>query len=299
MATFAVGWGAVATIRADQVSLLVPAYFYPGGATLPNWPLLDAAAQSTSVTAIFNPASGPGTTTDPNYVSVLNTFRADGGHVVAYIPTDHNQGMHPLTGGSTSVEGMIQGYQTLYPGLYDGFFIDEMASMPGSSNANLTYYHDIYSYIKGIDPAFKVIGNPGTNPTVEDFLKPATQGADTLVTYENDAALLPYASYTPPSWAASYSASHFASVVYNEPTIAGMQADLSRATTVNNAGYVYVTDIMGGSPYFSYGTLPSYWSQEVAQIQGVPEPAGLTSLLSAGIACLMAMAWKRRSIVAL
>jgi len=45
---------------------LVPAYFYPGGSTLGYWNQLDQAANNINVDVIVNPASGPGTMTDPN-----------------------------------------------------------------------------------------------------------------------------------------------------------------------------------------------------------------------------------------
>ena len=288
---FAIVGSFAGVATAGSISLLVPAYFYPGGATAADWTALDTAAQTTSVTVIFNPASGPGSITDPTWVSAISTFRADGGHVVAYVPTDYNQGGNPLTGGSNSVEGMIQGYQSLYPGLYDGFFLDEMANTPGAGNANLTYYNSIYTYIKGISGSYQVIGNMGINPTVEAFLKPATQGADTLVTYENSATTFPYATYTPPSWATNYSANHFASIIHDESTTAAMQADITRAATVNNIGYVYVTDSSG------YLALPTYWNQEVAQVVAVPEPATSALLLSGGIAISLVLANRNRTAV--
>ena len=39
------------------------------------------------MTAILNPASGPGTVADPNYVTATNNLRAAGGGVVGYVST--------------------------------------------------------------------------------------------------------------------------------------------------------------------------------------------------------------------
>ena len=81
-----------------RLGLLVPAYIYPvaGGA----WDQLAAVASTVPLIAIVNPNSGPGTASDPNYVSAINNVRAAGGGVIGYVPTDygdparHRRGQH-------------------------------------------------------------------------------------------------------------------------------------------------------------------------------------------------------------
>ena len=68
---------------------LVPAYFYPSGAGLDAWNQLARDAGSINVEAILNPASGPGTTRDPNYVAVVNNLRTSGGSVFGYVSTEY------------------------------------------------------------------------------------------------------------------------------------------------------------------------------------------------------------------
>ena len=82
-----------------------------------------------------------------------------------------------------------------------------------------------------------------------------------LLTYENTAASYP--GTTPASWTSGYPAGDFANVIYNQPTSAGMAADLALAAN-ENVGYIYVTDGQLSNPY---GQLPSYWDQEVASLQ--------------------------------
>jgi hypothetical protein len=58
--------------------LLVPAYFYRP-ATPPEWDRLIASARrEVPIVAIANPASGPGTRADPNYIGVWSGRPAAG-----------------------------------------------------------------------------------------------------------------------------------------------------------------------------------------------------------------------------
>ena len=75
--------------RSGSATLLVPAYFYPSGAGLDDWNRLARDAGSINIEAILNPASGPGTTQDPNYVAVVNKLRTAGGRVFGYVSTQY------------------------------------------------------------------------------------------------------------------------------------------------------------------------------------------------------------------
>ena len=205
-----------------SIGALVPAYFYPGTGGVNDigdgWAEMASAAHTISVTAIFNPDSGPVPGPDPNpdYVHAITTLETAGGHVVAYVPTTF--GVRPLS----AVEADIQTYLTQYGGLIGGFFIDEMTS--GASG--LSYYHSLYQYIKGVDPSLEVIGNPGTIPD-SGYLASATRSADTLVTFENYASNYP--AYTPPSWAFDYPPSAFGNILHTQSSEAGMLADVALA----------------------------------------------------------------------
>src|SRR5262249_10831163 len=74
---------------APRPGALVPAYFYPAGKGLKAWQQLAADARSTTIEAILNPASGPGTKRDPTYVTVVGDFRKAGGKVLGYISTSY------------------------------------------------------------------------------------------------------------------------------------------------------------------------------------------------------------------
>lgn len=273
--------GVPGVVRAGGMGILVPAYFYPGtGGTdgyTDGWAEMTAAASQVSITAIFNPDSGPGPSTDANYVNALSTLEAAGGKVVAYVYTDY--GNTPLS----TVEGQIATYLSQYGSLINGFFLDGMSN----SASTVSYYQSLYAYIKGLGSSYEVIGNPGTS-TIPAYLTPATQGADVLVTYENDAQY--YAGTSPPSWVAGYPASAFDNTLYDQPTVAGMQGDIALAVQ-RNVGEIYVTDETINPPTgYLYDRMPSYWDQEVMAVASVPEPGPLV-LLASGAA--ISISWAR------
>ena len=73
--------GHPATVAAGEMRVLVPAYFYPGtggpGGVGDGWSAMAAAASQISVTAIFNPDSGPlPGPPDPNDVTALTNLEA-------------------------------------------------------------------------------------------------------------------------------------------------------------------------------------------------------------------------------
>lgn len=258
-------------LGSSQAGVLVPAYFYPGtggsGGSGDGWGAMTAAAAQIPVTAIVNPDSGPlPGPADPNYVTALTNLENAGGKVVAYIATDY---------GNTSlatVEGEAATYISQYGKLIEGFFIDEMTN--DNNSADLTYYHSLYTYLKGLSANYEVIGNPGA-PTQPGYLAPATQGADVLMTFEKNDQSQPYANSPPYSWVFGYPASDFANTIYNQGTAAGMSADVNTAASYN-AGYVYVTDQSLPNPY---GQLPTYWNQEVAAIHSAFAPAATTNTI--------------------
>ena len=75
--------------RSGSAIALVPAYFYPSGTGIDCWNRLARDAGSVNIEVILNPASGPGTTQDPNYVAVVDKLRTAGGRVFGYVATGY------------------------------------------------------------------------------------------------------------------------------------------------------------------------------------------------------------------
>ena len=234
--------------RSGSATELVPAYFYPSGAGLDCWNRLARDAGSINIEVILNPASGPGTTQDPNYVAVVDKLRTAGGRVFGYVATQYgNRDM-------TSVKNDINLYMSFYS--ISGIFVDEMAN----TQERLAYYEKLYEYIKRVRSDLKVIGNPGTPYTLEGYLR----AADTLVIFEGSSAL--YADFRPmvtAPWVVNYPRERFAHIVYAAKSATDLIGVLDAAGQTR-AGSVFITD--GGLPN-PYRGLPAYWAQEVAAIR--------------------------------
>ena len=89
--------------RPGSIRMAVPAYFAPG----PEWQRVIAAAPTVGM-VIINPASGPGTSTDPQYTQVIAQARAAGIIVLGYVSTSYGQ--RP----EADVIADINGYYDLY-----------------------------------------------------------------------------------------------------------------------------------------------------------------------------------------
>lgn len=246
---------AFAAAPASAIEVLIPSYFYPSGANNP-WTQLNAAASQVEITAILNPASGPGTAVDANYTNAVNSLRNAGGRVVGYVSTSYSN--RPIA----QVKADIQKYASLYK--IDGFFLDEMTNTAGA--AELSYYSELYSYIRSLDADYRVVGNPGTNTQQNYLTLPTT---DAVVSFESNTG---YASWQPSAWTVNYAPRRFSNLPYNIADVAGMQASVTAAAS-KRVGYLYVTDDSGANPW---DRLPTYWQAELTAIRAV------TSTLATG-----------------
>jgi hypothetical protein len=233
------------SVSSSAAELLVPAYFYPGGKTN-YWTKLTGSASTVRLTAILNPASGPGSSVDSNYATAVAQLRAAGGLVIAYVPTTY--GNRTLS----DVVADINRYTSFYA--VDGFFIDEMTN--DSTTAHVQYYQSIYNYVKGLNSRYTVVGNPGTN-TQEIYLSLPT--ADKLVVFES--GFSSYAAYAPAAWQANYSADHFVHMVYGASK--AQLGKVLQGAASRRAGNLFITSDMLPNPY---DTLPSYWSDEASGV---------------------------------
>ncbi len=267
--------GAPASATADELGLMVPAYIFPGGSTnlAAYGDLVDAAARI-PLTVILNPASGPGTSADPAYDSIISDIQNAGGKVIGYIPT---------TFGNRSVVDIVadaQSYNTFYGnGSFDGFFLDEMSN----DLADLSLHQSVYSSLKLIDPSFSIFANPGTE-VPEAFFSLTQPTADTIVVFENFASQYP--GNNPPSYYDNLDSSQLAQIIHTVPTTGDVDAAV--ATIVDqavseNTGWLYVTDDILPNPF---DTLPSFFDSlvdEIEAINNIPEPGSLALLALASL----------------
>jgi hypothetical protein len=236
------------SVALAALDIVVPAYFYPS----PNspWNAMTAAADEAPITAIMNPGNGPGNNVDGNYVAAVNAFRAAGGRVIGYVYSSY--GSRPLA----QVTADIDKYATWYG--IDGIFVDEMANTGPAQK--LDYYRNIYDHVKSIDPAWEVMGNPGTN-TLEQYLLWPT--ADRFMVHENIGSAYP--SYAPSAWNANYDSQKFVHLIHTESSSATMEEYLRLALTRSTGG-IYITNDVMNNPW---DTLPSYWQAEVDAVAAI------------------------------
>jgi hypothetical protein len=234
---------------ADATTVIVPAYFYPGGEGLAAWKRLEEAARSVPLEVIVNPANGPGKRRDPNYTRVVEVLHGSGARVLAYVDTDY--GRRPLA----AVEKDVRAYATLYK--VDGILLDQMAATPDA----LDHYRAIRRLIDRVNPGYRVVGNPGMPHVAAGYL----ETADTLVTFEGTSRS--FAAYDPRTsapWMSRHPSRRFATIIHGVQTAEEARDALARSRATG-AGAVFITDGRMPNPYLG---LPSYWSAEVSACRG-------------------------------
>ena len=227
--------------HAAPQSIAIPAYFYPVYPD-PTWQQMEDATPTVAM-AIMNPASGPGTAADANYVSQVPHTRAAGVAVLGYVDTAY------ASRTITAVEADIDSYYAWYG--VDGIFFDQASNDCGDA----PYYTSLDAYVKAKGGLARTVINPGT-VTPQCFITTA----DTIVNFEGSYAL--YQAWAPLGWESGYSPDHFWHLVY-----ATAETDMPSAVLLSRArgaGWVYVTpDTLVPDPWDSLPTQP-YWSTELA-----------------------------------
>jgi hypothetical protein len=256
------------------LQVLVPAYFSATGTTSP-WVTLTSGATSypdVKITAIANPSSGvltADTKEDTDLTKAIKAFQAVSGtsnRVIGYVATTST------SSGALSVadiKATITNYIRLYPGLFDGFFLDGMAT----DSSRVAHFQEVYTHVKGLTTGLTtgatppaapiVIGNPGTYPVA------AYAGvADTLVTYAGNAAA--YANIDPQpgnTWVYAKDNSAQAMLVHTASTCTDMQTAVKNANRPRmNTGVVYATNLAIGAPW---SALPTYWQQMLGTVDAL------------------------------
>ncbi|WCM89407.1 spherulation-specific family 4 protein [Acidovorax sp. NCPPB 3576] len=252
---------------AAPMEVLVPAYFYPSEGS--PWDAMTAGAAaypSVTVTAILNPNNGVFTRANPEFTTAATAFVRAGGKLLGYVYTGY--GSRSIS----KVKGNIDKYLSLYgTGLVSGLFIDEMSSAPG----RITYYRQLFDYIKSKGATLRVVGNPGTVPNAA-----YAAVADTLVTFENrNAAFADYDPRASGGWLYQMANTRQNALVHDAADCAAMQAAVRSAATARvNSGVVYVTDdtfdpdTQEGNPW---DTLPPYWTRLLGTVDSVNRGATL------------------------
>jgi Spherulation-specific family 4/PEP-CTERM motif len=278
-------------VGAAPIEILVPAYFYPSFSGSAWQTLTQQALLGTPITAIMNPASGPGIGVNSDYVTAINQFRAAGGRVLGYVPTGYAGGAvspgsscQPAAGASYSASDVVscaRSYATNYR--VDGVFLDEFNN--NATAASLAFYRSIYTGIKGlggIDPLWEVVGNPGASLPAVYFDPSSAATADRVVTLEQTGG-----AFTTIPASTSIDPAKQGYLVYDVQ--GGARASQLLATASQRGiGAIFVTSDVLPNPW---DTLPSYFGSFSAEVRAlnasqVPLPSSLL-LAALGLLALL------------
>lgn len=220
----------------------VPSYFYPGESY---WTQLENGAPTVGL-AIINPDSGVGATLDPNYVTQTNSTKAKGITVIGYVYTSY--GARALTAIKAEIDKYYQWYGV------NGIFFDEVYY---DNCTKVSYYQELYNYVKAKGGQAKVVINPGIN-----FPECMLAVSDIAINFEDTYAA--YQNWQPSGWESAYPATRFWHLV-----IATSQSQMPNAIALSkqrNAGWIYVTPDVLDNPW---DTLPNaaYWQEELSKAQ--------------------------------
>jgi hypothetical protein len=244
--------GSGGAARPEPIRVLVPAYFYPGGAGLAEWDRMIAEAKRVPIVAIANPGSGPGERQDPNYVQVLRRARAGGVKLIGYVSTHYTEVPE------TKVRADIETWLRLYPEI-QGFFLDEQSS----GAEKLPHYASISRFAREKLKDALIVTNPGV-PCAEAYL--SRKVADAACIFEH---FMGFDEFQPPGWFGKHPRSRFAVLPYKVADAGGMR-DYLRKAVARNAGWFYCTDRDLPNPW---DRLPSYWREEVDAVRQVNKEA--------------------------
>jgi hypothetical protein len=234
-----------------QTGLIVPLYAYPTSATWPALILAKEAYPNVPMIAVVDPTStGPGSSSDPNYVSGIKSLQAAGITVVGYIDTAY--GAESLS----TVESWTADYVNWYH--VNGIFFDCMSN----DNGYQSYYSSATDYANSLGLGLTV-GNPGTS-TLSSYVGTV----NVMVIYENPG--YPTAS-TVQSAAMGDSASNFAVMAYDVST--PTQSYLSSLTPY--VSWMYFTSGSGSDPY---DVLPSFLDSMLSMMSSMDSTATSGSL---------------------
>lgn len=240
-----------------QMRISLPLYAAPS--EFGEWNQVDNSTPATGI-LIINPDYGPGYSSDPGYISVIQDAQRSGIDVLGYVSTSYADGSVSIA----TLENQITEWYSWYH--VDGIFFDEVNST--CSPQTMTYYSALYNFTKQQMGPDLVVLNPGA-PSQSCY----GNLSDILVTFEGDYSVY-VNNYVNMSWTFAYPKSHFLQIIYNATTITQMQQSLFLASQ-RHAGWVFVTDrpAIGVN---ALGRLPYYFCQE-AQAVNLANTACLSS----------------------
>ena len=251
-------WTALSVSSGSETQyILAPVYSYPPSTFWTS--MIDAYPTVAIITC--NVDNGPGAAYESNFGTVFADAAAAGILCLGYVYTSYG------ARSSAACETDISNWYTFY-GIKNILF-DEVEATTG----NESYYSGLVSYVHGAHSGAKVVLNPGDIPA-QAYL--STPIGDIVIVCEDSDANFPADAAAAPSWLFDYPSSQIGITVNQCTSESDMIRDLELAASAFNAKYVWVTsdDI--------YGVLPSYFTSEIAYLEGGSSPTYGVTVTSVG-----------------
>lgn len=229
------------------LQMILPLYIYPGGFGYFSWQSVARAGATNSITAIVNPASGPGNGPNADYIRGLTLLRNAKVNIIGYVYSNYSN--RPLD----TVKAEIDIYHQRFGGI-NGIFIDTV----GNTADRIPYYSELYNYIKSLNPNYKVFLNPGTVIDRGFFDAPA---GDVIILSEDFYSR--WLTYPTPGYVGQYPPDRMGFIAHTASTTSRMQNALALGRQ-RNMGWAYVTHGTMPNPWLR---LASYWSSELSNLR--------------------------------
>jgi hypothetical protein len=234
----------------EPIRIVVPAYFYPAGDGLAAWKRMIASADQTPITAIVNPASGPGKRVDPAYTEVFRLAQPSKIRLIGYVTLSYAR--RPISEVKTEIDTWLQFYPEV-----TGIFFDEQPSPADQAG----FAREAFAYAREKIAKGAILSNPGVPCAREYFDSPALP---TICVFEHREG---YEKLQLPAWTRAVPRDRRLILLYDVPTAAAMRERL-RSIVEKSVGCVYVTNRTGDNPWDG---LPAYWDDQVAAVKQLNE----------------------------
>lgn len=223
--------------QGSNMNILVPAYFYSSSI----WQRLTNTANEYPgrIYAIGNPDNGPGGTIESHYTRIFSEFSNSNGKYFGYVSTQYSD--RPIDEVKLDIDNWYNFYNP------DGIFLDEQSN----ENINISYYKELYNYIKTINQKSLIVGNPGSSTTESYLTNNNEKVTDIICIYEKDKN---FSSWQTNNWCFRYSSENFYALPYN--TSSSDYKEYVDIAKRNNIGWIYCTDDNLENPWDS---LPGYF----------------------------------------
>jgi hypothetical protein len=245
--------GFLARLRrpSDNLTILIPAYFYPAGEDLKLWDQVIASASKVPTIAIVNPSNGPGTAIDPNYSAVLRRAKQAGVTLIGYVfcPQRDRPVLRPIA----EVQAEIRKWTELYPEI-TGVFLDGQPT----DLAGVPYFEAVVRYARVSIRDAIIVTNPGTIPAEEYY---TVANPDIICVCEDK---LSRSNYHMPSWCVKYRPRRMAALWWDAGAKGSLESAIVSASS-NRIGCLFVTD--DSDEANPWDSLSKYWDREVEQVQ--------------------------------